>query len=145
MTLDSADSCVFCKHVVGGDVCDDTFPLCQVCRLVGDGVIAVVGTSHPSTFNTIQSYSHALHVPVILASSTRVTSPDRYLYDVSTSPPFIEAVMRVIAGLPRNHTLYYVYDTDDGEPDRSPTRHLKMHKAFLLQYLKLTILVNNSC
>lgn len=132
MTLDSADSCVFCKHVVGGDVCDDTFPLCQVCRLVGDGVIAVVGTSHPSTFNTIQSYSHALHVPVILASSTRVTSPDRYLYDVSTSPPFIEAVMRVIAGLPRNHTLYYVYDTDDGEPDRSPTRHLKMLKAFLL-------------
>ena len=75
----------------------------------------VVGTTLPSTYNTIQSYSHALHLPFILASSTRPGSRDHYHYDVSLTPPFVDAVIRTIAGIPRNHKVYYVYDNDDGK------------------------------
>ena len=86
-----------------------------VCNLFNEGVHIVVGTTLPSTYNTIQSYSHALHVPFILASSTRQGSRDHYQYDVSLSPPFVDAVIRTIAGIPRNHKVYYVYDNDDGK------------------------------
>ncbi|KAK7495314.1 hypothetical protein BaRGS_00013496, partial [Batillaria attramentaria] len=85
-----------------------------ICSLVAEGVHAVIATSHPTTYNTIQSYSHALHVPFILASQTRETGRDQYHYDINLSPPFANAVLKVIAGIPRSQKLYYVYDTDDG-------------------------------
>ncbi|KAK7098045.1 hypothetical protein V1264_004935 [Littorina saxatilis] len=85
-----------------------------ICNLFSEGVHAVVGITHPSTYNTVQSYSNALHIPFILASSTRQTSREQYQYDVSVSPPLVDAVIRTIASIPRNHKVYYVYDSDDG-------------------------------
>ena len=99
---------------------------------------AVVGTTLPSTYNTIQSYSHALHVPFILASSTRQGSRDHYRYDVSLSPPFVDAVIRTIASIPRNHKVYYVYDNDDGE---SQLRFLSTRLALLIGTATVACLV----
>ncbi|XP_076447090.1 glutamate receptor 2-like [Babylonia areolata] len=95
---------------------DDNYKMgATICNLFSEGVHAVVGTTHPSTYNTIQSYSHALHVPFILASTTRQgSSRDQYKYDVSMAPPFVDAVIKVIASIPLNHKVYYVYDSDDG-------------------------------
>ncbi|XP_076468083.1 glutamate receptor 2-like [Babylonia areolata] len=86
----------------------------RICNLYSERVHAVIATSSPSTYNTIQSYSHALHVPFVLASRTRQGPRHRYRYDVSLAPPLIDAVIRVIAAIPRNRKVYYVYDNDDG-------------------------------
>ncbi|KAL8568510.1 hypothetical protein ACOMHN_055164 [Nucella lapillus] len=86
----------------------------RICNLYSERVHAVIATCSPTTYNTIQSYSHALHVPFVLASRTRQGPSLRYRYDVSLAPPLIDAVIRVIASIPRNRKVYYVYDNDDG-------------------------------
>ncbi|BFZ14895.1 hypothetical protein BsWGS_17934 [Bradybaena similaris] len=86
-----------------------------ICSVVNDGVIAIIGTSYASTFNTIQSYCQALRVPYILATPSRPSALDGYQYDVSVCPPYVEALMKVTANLTiSNNTIFYVYDSDDG-------------------------------
>ncbi|GFN84380.1 glutamate receptor, partial [Plakobranchus ocellatus] len=86
-----------------------------ICSMVTRQVQVILGTSHTTGFNTIQSYSQALQIPYVLATPPRPPGPDGYHYDVSVCPPYIEAVMKVVAGHSAwSEKLFYVYDSDDG-------------------------------
>ncbi|XP_041360322.1 glutamate receptor 3-like isoform X2 [Gigantopelta aegis] len=95
------------------DMTDNYKVSSALCKMVESGVMAVIGVSNALIYNTIQSFSHALNVPYITASTSRAYSNGRYHYDITMSPPFIDAVIRLIE---INHwpELYYVYDSDAG-------------------------------
>ncbi|XP_059169165.1 glutamate receptor 3-like isoform X2 [Physella acuta] len=86
-----------------------------ICGLVNDGVYVIVGTSRASSFNTIRTYCQALQMPYILATPSRPSSMVGSNFDLSICPPYIDAVMKVVANLTlRENRLFYVYDSDDG-------------------------------
>ncbi|CAL1544184.1 unnamed protein product, partial [Lymnaea stagnalis] len=86
-----------------------------ICGMANEGVMVIVGTSRASSFNTIQSYCQALQVPYILVTPSRPNPSDGYHYDLSVCPPYIEAVMKVVANLSlADNKVFYVYDSDDG-------------------------------
>ncbi|RUS87244.1 hypothetical protein EGW08_004996 [Elysia chlorotica] len=86
-----------------------------ICTMVTQQVQVILGTSHTTSFNTIQSYSQALQIPYVLATPPRPPGPEGYHYDVSICPPYVEAVMKVVAGLTDwSERIFYVYDSDDG-------------------------------
>ena len=78
-------------------------------------VYAVVGSTHPTTDNTIQSYSNALHMPVVLATPTHSSNDNLYHFDVSLYPPLIDAVINVVSKDERKQKIYYIYETDGGK------------------------------
>ncbi|NP_001191539.1 glutamate receptor subunit protein GluR1 precursor [Aplysia californica] len=86
-----------------------------ICSMVNKGVLLIVGTSRDSSFNTIQSYCQALQVPYILASPSRPHLFSGYHFDISLTPPYISAVMKVLANMTSSsNKVFYVYDSDDG-------------------------------
>ncbi|KAK0060625.1 glutamate receptor 3 [Biomphalaria pfeifferi] len=86
-----------------------------ICGMASEGVSVIVGTSLASSFNTIQSYCQALRLPYILATPSRPSLLEGYQYDVSICPPYVEAVMKVVANLTLfENKIFYVYDSDDG-------------------------------
>lgn len=83
---------------------------------MNDGVYVIVGTSRASSFNTIRTYCQALQMPYILATPSRPSSIEGSNFDLSVCPPYIDAVMKVVANLTlRENRLFYVYDSDDGK------------------------------
>ncbi|XP_046575050.1 glutamate receptor-like isoform X1 [Haliotis rubra] len=93
---------------------DDNYKLSEtLCNLMNKGVAVIIGANNAQSFNTIQSFSHALKVPYIVPTSTRSEPYDYYGYEVSMAPPLIDAVIKVIDIL-YWQKIYYVYDSDDG-------------------------------
>ncbi|ESP00055.1 hypothetical protein LOTGIDRAFT_112937, partial [Lottia gigantea] len=84
-----------------------------ICNLANQGVAAIIGIGHPDSYNTIQSYSHALEIPYILVTPARSIPNDVYQYDVSLCPPFADVVIDLIDRL-QWPKVYYIYDSDDG-------------------------------
>ncbi|KAK6173038.1 hypothetical protein SNE40_016574 [Patella caerulea] len=95
------------------DVSDNYKLGAAICSMANKGVSAIIGISHPVSYNTIQSYSHALQIPYILVSPSRSSSTDIYKYDISLSPPYSEVVIDLIDRL-QWPKVYYIYDSDDG-------------------------------
>ncbi|XP_071087549.1 glutamate receptor 2-like isoform X1 [Haliotis cracherodii] len=93
---------------------NDNYKLSEtLCNLMNKGVAAIIGANSAESFNTIQSFSHALKVPYIVPTATRSEPYDYYGYEVSMAPPLIDAVIKVIDIL-YWQKIYYVYDSDDG-------------------------------
>lgn len=73
-----------------------------------------MGSSTARSYNIIQSYSHALHVPFVIYSQTTNQAGDGYDYDISISPNYITAISDVIKYF-NWEKIYYVFDSDDGK------------------------------
>ncbi|XP_076446345.1 glutamate receptor 2-like [Babylonia areolata] len=93
---------------------DDSYKLSTtMCRQLAKGVFLVLGASSPRSFNVIQSYSQALHVPYVTFTPNRNRRADGYDFDFSVSPNYIDAVVDVIKFFDWDK-VYYLFDSDDG-------------------------------
>ncbi|KAI8797832.1 glutamate receptor subunit protein GluR2 precursor, partial [Biomphalaria glabrata] len=84
------------------------------CRRLETGVFLLLGSSSSRSYNIIQSYSHALHVPYVVYSPTTNHESDGYDYDVTVSPSYVRAVVDVIKFF-NWEKVYYVFDSDNGK------------------------------
>ena len=85
-----------------------------MCNQLRKGVFLLLGSSSPKSFNVIQSYSHALHVPYVTFTSNRNLGEDGYDFDFSVSPAYIDAIIDIIKFFNWDK-IYYLFDSDDGE------------------------------
>ncbi|KAK7495272.1 hypothetical protein BaRGS_00013454, partial [Batillaria attramentaria] len=93
---------------------DDSFRLSTtMCEQLNKGVFLLLGGSSPKSFNVIQSYTHALHVPYVMYTNNRNHHHDGYDYDFSVSPAFIDAIIDVVKFF-NWEKVYYLFDSDDG-------------------------------
>jgi len=69
---------------------------------------------HPLTFDSVQSYAHALNVPTLVPGGSGSGLQSNYRYDVRLLPPTIDAISDVIKHFQWNTVVYYIFDTNDG-------------------------------
>ncbi|NP_001191540.1 glutamate receptor subunit protein GluR2 precursor [Aplysia californica] len=83
-----------------------------ICQRLDAGVFLLLGSSSSRSYNIIQSYSHALHVPYVVYSQNVNQPRDGYDYDVTVSPGYVTAVAELIKFF-NWEKVYYVFDSDD--------------------------------
>ncbi|KAH9514033.1 hypothetical protein Btru_032058 [Bulinus truncatus] len=83
-----------------------------ICRRLESGVFLLLGSSSSRSYNIIQSYSHALHVPYVVYSPTTNHEADGYDYDVTVSPSYVRALVDIIRFF-NWEKVYYVFDSDN--------------------------------
>ncbi|CAL1535038.1 unnamed protein product [Lymnaea stagnalis] len=83
-----------------------------ICKRLETGVFLLIGSSTSRSYNIIQSYSHALHVPYIVYSQTTNHESDGYDYDISISPSYVTAMADVIKFFHWDK-VYYIFDSDN--------------------------------
>ncbi|XP_076467660.1 glutamate receptor 2-like [Babylonia areolata] len=110
----NSDSRIVLDHVSSIIDLHDSYKLSTaMCNQLGKGVFLLLGASAPQSFNVIQSYSQALHVPYVSYTTNRNQRADGYSYDFSVSPSYIDAVIDIIKFF-RWEKVYYLFDSDDG-------------------------------
>ncbi|GFS04389.1 glutamate receptor subunit protein GluR2 precursor [Elysia marginata] len=85
-----------------------------ICKRLDSGTFLLLGSSSSRSYNTIQSYSQALHVPYLLFSETANQPGDGYRYDLSVSPSYVRPVADLVKFF-NWEEMYYIFDADDGE------------------------------
>lgn len=83
-----------------------------ICRCLDAGVFLFLGSSSSRTYNIIQSYSQALHVPYVLYTQTTNHNRGGHSYDIGLSPNYMTAIIDVIKFF-KWRKIYYVFDSDD--------------------------------
>ncbi|KAK3786725.1 hypothetical protein RRG08_000933 [Elysia crispata] len=83
-----------------------------ICKRLDSGVFLLLGSSSSRAYNTIQSYSQALHVPYLLFSETANQPEDGYRYDLSVSPSYVRPVADLVKFF-NWEEMYYIFDADD--------------------------------
>ncbi|ESO90628.1 hypothetical protein LOTGIDRAFT_123068, partial [Lottia gigantea] len=112
--MHNADSRILLNATIDLVDVSDSYKLSEaICRQLHKGVFLLFGTSLPKTFNTIQSYSHALKVPYVVVTPNRNDQRDGYRYEISMSPSYIEVIIDLIKWFGWGK-IYYLFDSDDG-------------------------------
>ncbi|XP_025088031.1 glutamate receptor 1-like isoform X2 [Pomacea canaliculata] len=111
---DTSDNRIVIEEDITTVDMDDSFRLSStICNQLNKGVFLIMGGSSPKSFNVIQSFSHALHVPYVIYTSNRNQAADGYTYDFSVSPAYIDAIIDIIRFF-QWRKIYYLFDSDDG-------------------------------
>ncbi|KAL8603429.1 hypothetical protein ACOMHN_053096 [Nucella lapillus] len=109
-----SDSRIILDHQITAIHIHDSYKLSTtMCKQLSKGVFLMLGASSAQSFNVIQSYSQALHVPYVTYSANRNRRADGYDFDFSVSPNYIDAVIDVIKFFDWKK-MYYLFDSDDG-------------------------------
>ncbi|XP_070196715.1 glutamate receptor 2-like [Littorina saxatilis] len=110
----NSDSRIVLDHVLTTIDMDDSYRLSTtICSQLEKGVFLLLGASSPKSFNVIQSYSQALHVPYVTFTSNRNHAHDGYTFDLSVSPSYIDAIIDTVRFFLWDK-VYYLFDSDDG-------------------------------
>ncbi|GFN79377.1 glutamate receptor subunit protein glur2 [Plakobranchus ocellatus] len=108
----SGDSVVLDASWYLADI-DNTCDLIRaICKRLDSGVFLLLGSSSSRAYNTIQSYSQALHVPYLLFSETANRPGDSYRYDLSVSPSYVRPVADLVKFF-NWEEMFYIFDADD--------------------------------